>query len=138
MQDLPKLVELQVPVTLNDVLKKWSHQTGCFDKSVSTEIRERLYTNALMSLFCLFAKYHTELNDGDFVRCFRFFKDSGLTKRLSDEAHVSERYLKLEHQEPGIPEIEKPKPADPPLTEKDYNQFIESTNELLSKRTGII
>ena len=110
-------MELQIPVTLNDILKKWSHQAGCFDEGVPKETREKSYLNALMGVFSMFARHHTELEDGDFVRAFRFFKDAGFTKRLSLETHIAERYGKLERTEPGFekkPEPEsKPDPIEP-------------------------
>jgi hypothetical protein len=94
-------------VTLQDIFKKWSHQAGYFDDSVPKETREKIYLDALMAIFSMFARHHTELNDGEFVRAFRFFKDAGFTKRLSLEASISERYGKLERTEPGF---EKPVP----------------------------
>jgi hypothetical protein len=104
-------MELQIPVTLNDILKKWSHQAGCFEETVPRETRERAYLDALMALFSMFARHHAELEDGDFVRAFRFFKDAGYTKRLSTETSVAERYGKLERTEPGFE-----KKPEPPIT----------------------
>lgn len=94
------MISLQITLDLNNVLKEWSRQAGCFTKEVPAEKREIVYMNALMELFSMFAKHHEELNNGDFIRAFRFFKDGGFTKRLSNETHVFNRFLKLENLEP--------------------------------------
>jgi hypothetical protein len=117
-------LELQIPVTLNDVLKKWSHQAGCFDVAVPKETREKAYLDSLMAVFSMFARHHTELEDGDFVRAFRFFKDAGFTKRLSLETHIAERYGKLERTEPGFEKKPEPKPEPvSPITEKLWPEY---------------
>jgi len=97
---MSSLITLQIPVNLSEIIKEWSRQAGCFTKSTPTEKREIVYKNALMQLFSMFARHHSELNDGDFVRNYRFFKDAGFTKRLSREADIFNRYAKLEHKEP--------------------------------------
>ena len=97
---MASLIILKIPVNLNEILKEWSRQAGCFSKEIPVETREIKYMNALMELFSLFARHHEELTNGDFVRIYRFFKDAGFTKRLSKEANISNRYAKLEHQEP--------------------------------------
>jgi hypothetical protein len=101
-------------VTLNDVLKKWSHQAGCFDGTIPKEIREKSYLDSLMAVFSMVARHHTELEDGEFVRAFRFFKDAGFTKRLSLETSIAERYGKLERTEPGFEKKCEPKPEPVP------------------------
>lgn len=110
--DLPRLVELSIPMTLADILKKWSHQAGCFPENLPKEIREKAYMDSLLAVFSLLARHHSELQDGEFVRAFRFFKDAGFTKRLSVETTIAERYGKLERAEPGFEPkavaIEKP------------------------------
>jgi len=100
IEELPKLVELQIPVTLKDVLKKWSHQAGNFEDNVPTESREKLYINALMALFVQFSLSHDNYNDENFVRIFRFFKDAGFLKRVSEQSSIYERYKKLNFQIP--------------------------------------
>ena len=97
---MSSLITLQIPVNLNEIIKEWSRQAGCFTKDIPVETREIKYMNALMELFSLFARHHEELNNGNFVRAYRFFKDAGFTKRLSVEADIANRYAKLEHQEP--------------------------------------
>ena len=124
--DLPRILDLQIPITLNDILKKWSHQAGCFEKSVTIEVREKKYMEALLALFSLFAKHHEEMSDGDFVRAFRFFKDSGIAKRLSSEAPIAGRYAKLELIEPGM---EEPKPVEPHKESTEYSPTIMTKEE---------
>jgi len=96
----PSPVDLQVPTTLQEVIKTWSRQVGANREGTTpVETREKKYNDALMSLLSLFANHHDEIKDGDFVRAYRFFRDSGLTKRLSNEAPISIRYSKLERIE---------------------------------------
>ena len=102
-------------MTLQDILKKWSHQAGCFTDEVLKETREKIYLESLMAVFSMFARHHTELGDGEFVRAFRFFKDAGFTKRLSLETSVAERYGKLERTEPGFEKKPEPIVADEKL-----------------------
>jgi len=100
MADTPKLVELSLPVALRDVLKKWSHNAGFFKKDVELEKREKLYMSAFTALFLEFSLSHDKYDDENFVRIFRFFKDAGFLKRVSEEASVCERYRALELQVP--------------------------------------
>lgn len=97
-EDIPKIIEIQIPITLKEVLKKWSLQVGTFKDETSPEEREKLYMNALMSLFVEFTLSHEKFSDENFVRIFRFFKDMGFSKRVSKEAPVYERYEKLDLQ----------------------------------------
>ena len=97
---MSSLITLSIPVNLNEILKEWSKQAGCFSKDTLTETRQIKYMNALMELFSMFARHHEDLDDGDFIRIFRFFKDAGFTKRLSREANITNRCAKLEHKEP--------------------------------------
>ena len=138
--DLPKLVELSIPMTLADILKKWSHQAGCFPENLPKEIREKAYMDSLLAVFSLLARHHSELSDGEFVRAFRFFKDAGFTKRLSVETSIAERYGKLEQVEPGFePKLEEKKPV---VSEKHVEIVVDPAvdsipveTEKLGKRT---
>ena len=93
-------IEIKTSLSLSDIILQWCRQAGCFDASVPVEAREKKYTEALMGLLSLFAKHQEELDDGSFIRIFRFFKDTGLTKRLSPETLIHKRSIKLEHKEP--------------------------------------
>jgi hypothetical protein len=109
MSEVAKNLELVLPISLQDVLKAWARKAGFFDKSVPIDIQEKKYLDAIMGLFCMLAKHHEEMDDATFARAFRFFKDTGLTKRLSDEASISKRYAKLDHIEPDMIKSESDK-----------------------------
>jgi len=132
-------VELSIPVTLQDILRKWSHQAGCFTGEVLKETREKIYLEALMAVFSMFARHHTELNDGEFVRSFRFFKDAGLTKRLSLESSIAERYGKLERIEPGFEKKCEPEPpiASEPVAIPIPPPFAPSSVEPITPENNI-
>jgi hypothetical protein len=99
---MPDHINLQLTVTLQEVLKIWSRQVGVFDPSVTSETREKKYTDALMSLFSMFANHHEEMDDSTFARVFRFFRDGGFTKRLNEQAPISIRYPKIGNAEPDM------------------------------------
>ena len=109
MSETTKSFELILPISLQDVLRAWARKAGFFDKSVPLDIQEKKYIDALMGLFCMYAKHHEELDDATFARVFRFFKDAGLTKRLNDEAAISKRYTKLDRIEPDMIKSESDK-----------------------------
>jgi len=119
MSDSGKTLILQIPIPLQDILKTWARQAGFFDKSVVPEVQEKKYLDALMELFCMFAKYHESLDESTFARVFRFFKDAGFTKRLNEEAAISKRYAKLDHIEPDMIKSESDKTCLC-LTKKDF------------------
>ena len=75
-----------------------------------------------MAVFSMFARHHTELSDGEFVRSFRFFKDAGFTKRLSLETSIAERYGKLERTEPGFEKKPEPISDEKPNLAKELAQ----------------
>jgi hypothetical protein len=102
MTDPGKTLVLQIPILLQDILKTWARQAGYFDKAIVPEIQEKKYLDALMELFCMMAKHHEEMDEATFARVFRFFKDTGFTKRLNDEAAISKRYIKLDRTEPDM------------------------------------
>ena len=97
---MPENLKLQLPISLQDILKIWGRQVGYFDKDVPPETQEIKYMNALMELFSLLAKYHEEIADHDFIRIFRFFKDAGFAKRLHPDTAIAKRAGKLENLEP--------------------------------------
>jgi len=57
----------------------------------------------------MLAKHHTEMDDATFARAFRFFRDTGFTKRLHGDTEISKRYAKLEGVEPDMVISEVPK-----------------------------
>lgn len=99
---MPDILKLQLPISMQDVIRIWARQAGYFDKSVPLETQEKKYMNALMELFSMFAKHHGELDDSNFIRIFRFFKDSGFTKRLHPDTDIAKRSAKLEVSEPDM------------------------------------
>lgn len=125
-------MELSIPMTLADILKKWSHQAGCFPETLPKEIREKAYMDSLLAVFSLLARHHMELPDGEFVRAFRFFKDAGFTKRLSVETSIAERYGKLERVEPGYEPKEEKKTA---VNEKPIELVVDPAVESIPSET---
>jgi hypothetical protein len=112
---MSEILKLNLPISIQDFLKIWARQAGNFEKTVLPEIQEKKYMDALMELFSMFAKHHVDMDDSNFARTFRFFRDAGFTKRLHNEAEISKRYSKLEGMEPDMitKESEVPKPIDP-------------------------
>jgi hypothetical protein len=94
------ILKLQLPISIQDVLKIWARQAGSFEKTISPETQEIKYMSALLELLGMLAKHHEEMNDSNFIRSFRFFKDAGLTKRLSADTTIFKRAAKLEGIEP--------------------------------------
>jgi len=121
---------LQLPISIQDVLKMWARQAGNFDKVVPLETQEKKYMDALMELLGMLAKHHDELDDSNFARAFRFFRDAGLTKRLHGDTDISKRYSKLEGLEPDmiVKEPEMPK-SDPIKTENKPELPAEDSTE---------
>ena len=121
---------LQLPISIQDVLKMWARQAGNFDKVVPLETQEKKYMDALMELLGTLAKHHDELDDSNFARAFRFFRDAGLTKRLHGDTDISKRYSKLEGLEPDmiVKEPEMPK-SDPIKTENKPELPAEDSTE---------
>lgn len=105
-------LKLTLPISIQEVIKIWARQAGNFEKTVPPEIQEIKYMNALMELLGMLAKHHEEMNDSDFIRCFRFFRDSGFAKRLNADTTLAKRASKLESLEPDmVKEPEPPKPC---------------------------
>lgn len=96
MSKIPKLVELQVPITLRDVLKKWSHQAGEPKEFITKKEQETAYLGAINALFVEFSLNFEKYEDEEFVRILRFFRDAGFLKRVSEESAVFEQYKSLE------------------------------------------
>jgi len=97
---MAETLEIKTDVPFDGIISQWCRQAGHFDKAISPEHREKKYNEALVGLFCMFSKHHEELDDGVFVRAFRFFSDAGITKRLGEESIACQRYRKLERKEP--------------------------------------
>ncbi len=98
---------LQLTTTMEEIIKDWIRQTPeLFDKSSVAEIKEKKYMNSLMALFGLFARYHESIEDFDFIRIFQFFKDIGVTKRLSADTHLFQRMAKIEKDQDKATRIE--------------------------------
>lgn len=104
-------LKLTLPISIQEVLKIWARQAGNFEKTVPPEVQEIKYMNAMMELFGMLAKHHEEMNDSDFIRCFRFFRDAGFSKRLSADTSLAKRSSKLETLEPDM--IKEPEPLKP-------------------------
>jgi hypothetical protein len=102
-------IKLTLPISIQDVLKLWARQAGSFDKTVPPEIQEKKYVDALMELFHMFAKHHEEMDDSNFIRSFRFFRDTGFAKRLHADTSLAKRASKLETLEPDMI-IKEPEP----------------------------
>jgi hypothetical protein len=94
------ILKLQLPISVQDILKIWARQAGFFDKAVPPEAQEIKYMGAMMELLGMLAKHHDEMDDSNFIRAFRFFKDAGLTKRLNSDTPIFKRAAKLEGIEP--------------------------------------
>jgi hypothetical protein len=103
------ILKLQLPISIQDVLKIWARQAGTFEKNIPAETQEKKYMDGIMELLQMFAKHHDEMDDSNFARAFRFFRDAGFTKRLHGDTEVSKRYAKLDGIEPDM--IPKPEPV---------------------------
>jgi hypothetical protein len=112
------ILKLQLPISIQDIMKIWARQAGYFDKTVPLEIQEKKYLDSLMALLGMLAKHHNEMDDSNFSRAFRFFRDVGLTKRLHGDTDISKRYAKLEGIEPDMKEPEPSKSADTSIEKK--------------------
>lgn len=99
-----EILKLTLPVSIQDVIKLWARQAGSFDKAVPPETQEIKYVNALMEVFSMLAKHHEELDDSNFIRAFRFFRDTGFAKRLHGDTTMAKRASKLEGIEPETKE----------------------------------
>jgi hypothetical protein len=106
---MAEIIKLQLPISIQDVLKIWARQAGNFEKAIPAETQEKKYMDGIMELLQMFAKHHDEMDDSNFARAFRFFRDAGLTKRLHGDTDISKRYAKLEGLEPDM--IIKPDPT---------------------------
>jgi hypothetical protein len=106
---MAEIIKLQLPISIQDILKTWARQTGNFERTVPPETQEKKYMDGIMELLQMFAKHHDEMDDSNFARVFRFFRDAGLTKRLHGDTDISKRYVKLEGLEPDM----IVKPPDP-------------------------
>jgi hypothetical protein len=97
---MSEILKLQLPISVQDILKIWARQAGFFEKGIPPEAQEIKYINAMMELLGMLAKHHEEMDDSNFIRAFRFFRDAGLTKRLHTDTDIFKRAAKLEGIEP--------------------------------------
>jgi len=92
MPDSSSKFSFEIPTSLGDILIQWSRKAS---PTLSEDVNEKKYSEAFMALFGLYAKYHEELSDEDFARIFKFFRESGIAKRLGPEAPIAVRYAKV-------------------------------------------
>ena len=83
---------LKVEFSLSSIMKEWSRQLGLFSDKTVADMKGM---EAMSALFSIFASNCSELSDTSFMLIFRFFVDMGLTKRLSSETSVYQRYSKI-------------------------------------------
>jgi len=124
-------LKLTLPIAIQDIIKLWARQAGSFDKTVPPETQEIKYMNAMMEMFGMLAKHHDELDDSNFIRAFRFFRDTGFAKRLHGDTSMAKRASKLEGIEPDmLPPPKEPEPVKSAPTEPVKEPRFSSEDEI--------